>query len=264
MTASGDQNNVLWIATEHRPPLCDVPWNGTSVVLSDGSVNFCCFSGAVVGSVKEKPFEQVWNGSIMQDIRQSLSEQRFPSQCQSTRCPIYRGDDQHFILDRMGGQNSFKATGTHDPHKQVRERLQRSELQVNHKTVKPGDTLGVNLAIHCTGIPLVADLFIGIRCPDGAMHFLPNFEEYAVPFMSYMELNEDQAPQQIEVLAEPVDFFQAAGEYQICTSLFESGSNPNLQSNCYWSATTTIVLSSRSTFLGRVFGRKIAVEASRP
>ncbi len=262
MTAAGNPNQVLWIATQLRQSLCDVPWQGTSVILSDASVNFCCFSSAVVGSVNEESFEQIWNGPIMQRIRQALSEQRLPPECQSTRCPIYRDDDQHFILDRMKGPNSFKATGTHDPHSQAREQLQRSELRVNRKVVQPGDILEVNLDFHYKGEPMVADLFVGIRSPDDVIYFLPNFEEYAVPFRSDIEFSEDQAPQAVKILAEPVDVFQIAGEYQICTALFESGSNPNLLSNCYWSANKTIILSSRSASLRGLSGQKIVARTA--
>jgi radical SAM protein with 4Fe4S-binding SPASM domain len=218
-------------------PLCDVPWLGISVVLSDGRINFCCFSDATVGNVNEESFEQIWNGKIMQNIRKSLSEQRLPSECQSASCPIYRGDDLNYIFNRMEGPSSFKTTGSHDPHAEARVRLQHSELQVNCNGLRTGDTLEVNLEFYYQGEPLVSDLFVGIRHPDGVIRFLPDFEDYAVPFKSFVRFSEDRVPLRFKVVEERIDCSQTEGKYEICAALFQHDSNPNLLSNCYWSST---------------------------
>jgi hypothetical protein len=228
-------NRVIWIESQPRQPLCDVPWLGTSVVLSDGSVNFCCFSNAVVGNVKEQSFEQIWNGAIMRSIRQALSERRLPRECQSVSCPIYRGDELNYIIERMEGPNSFKATGTHNPHAKIREWLSGSKLEVNPNELRTGDKLKVNLKFHYQGEPMVADLFVGVCYPDGVIHFLPDFEEYAVPFKYGVEFSENRVPLRLKVFEQGIDSFPAVGEYHICAALFEHESNPNLLSNCYWS-----------------------------
>ena len=238
MTTTANHNRVLWIETP-RQPLCDVPWLGTSVVLSDGSVNFCCFSNAVVGNANEASFEEIWNGRVMRRIRQTLSEQQLPPECQLLSCPIYRSDNMHYIFDRMQGPNSFKKTGTHDPHAWVRERFQRSELRANYNEMWAGGTLEVSLEFYYRGEPMVADLFVGLYHPDRRICFLPNYEDYAVPFMSGIEFSEDRVPLQFKVFEHCLDALQVAGDYQICAALFESNSNPNLVSNCYWSASKT-------------------------
>lgn len=250
MTVTTNPNQVVWIETQPRRPLCDVPWHGTAVVLSDGSVNFCCYSSAVIGNVSKKPFEEIWNGKVMREIRLSLSEQRLPPQCQTPSCPIYRGDELNYIYDRMEGSNSLKATGTHDPHAQVRERLQGSELRVNCDDFQIGVSPDVSLEFSYRGEPLMVDLFVGIRCPESVIRFLPGFEEYPVPLVSYIEFSQDRSPLQFRLLEQAAACFQAAGEYQICAALFVSGSNPNLLSNCYWSQSKTIVLNSRSAIWG--------------
>jgi hypothetical protein len=250
MTATTNPNYVAWIPRQPRSPLCDVPWVGTVVVLSDGSVNFCCYSSAVVGNVNRESFEDIWDGPIMRDIRQALSEHRLPPQCQSTSCPFYRGDELSYIYDRMEGSHSFRATGTPDPHAQVRGRLRGSELRVSRNELRTGDSLEVSLEFFYQGKPMLVDLFVGIRCPDGVIRFLPDFEDYPEPFLSFFEFGEDRSPLQFTVLDHEADCFQAAGEYEICAALFEGGSNPNILSNCYWSESKTIIFNSMPADLG--------------
>jgi hypothetical protein len=141
----------------------------------------------------------------------------------------------------MEGSHGFRATGTHDPHAQARKRLQRSELRVYPSDLRAGDSLEVSLEFFYQGGPLLVDLFVGIRCPDGVVRFLPDFEEYPEPLMTYCEFIEDRSPMRFNVIDQIPNCFKAAGKYQICAALFESGSNPNLVSNCYWSETKTII-----------------------
>jgi hypothetical protein len=145
----------------------------------------------------------------------------------------------HYIFDRIQGPNSFKKTGTHDPHAWVRERLQWSELRVNYNEMWAGGTLEVSLEFSYRGEPMVADLFVGLCHPDRRIRFLPHDEDYAIPFRSGVEFREDRVPLRFKVFEQCLDAIQAVGDYQICAALFESNSNPNLASNCYWSASKT-------------------------
>jgi hypothetical protein len=203
------------------------------VVLSDGNVNFCCFSSAIVGNVNQQPFLEVWNGTIMRRIRQTLSEQRFPPECQSTSCPLYRGDKLSYLVERMAGPHRFEVAGTHDPHLAVRTGLQGSQLALRRGTIRPGEADTLTITLRYEGAPLRADLFVGVRFPEGHIQFLPRRESYAVPFIAGLALREDSAP-------EP-PLFQLAfgpwpdpGAYRVTVALFEADSNPNLLSNCYW------------------------------
>jgi hypothetical protein len=241
MITPANPNRVGWIAAAPQRPLCDVPWLGTSVVLSDGSVNFCCFSDAVVGNVNTASFEEVWDGKVMRHIRHELSEQRFPHECQSSSCPLYRGDQLHYLLDRMDGPNSFRATATHDPHAQLREQLAGSALLVSGGT-GGGDPIRASLEFRFQGNRLSADLFVGVRHPDGVIRFLPNSETYAVPMLTGIALSEKESSMQLDLLPDGAGRFRAAGDYEICAALFERDSNPNLLSNCYWSASCTIAV----------------------
>jgi hypothetical protein len=234
-----NSNKIIWIEAQPQRPLCDVPWIGNSIILDDGRVHFCCFSYYTPGNVNEKSFEDIWNGSIMQGIRQALSEQRLPPECQAAKCPIYRGDDSDYIIERMEGSYSYKVTKKHDPHRCVRELFHGSKLQVNHEEVLIGDILKVSLEFHYLGDSIVADLFVGIRYPDGVVRFLPNYEEYAVPFRTNCEFNKEQNSREFKVFEQTVNSLPS-GCYQICSALFVNYSNPNLISNCYWSANKTV------------------------
>lgn len=241
MNAMTNPNRVSWIEEVPPHPLCDVPWLGTAMVLSDGQVNFCCFSDdAVIGNVNQEPFEKIWNGRKMQAIRHELSEHRLPRECHSTKCPIYRGDELSLIQDRMEGPHSRTKCGTDDPHAGVRERLQGSALWTSQNLLQPGDTIDVGVNLRYNGSPTTADLFLSIHRPDGLFHFMPHYEEYAVPFLCDIKLIEKNVLQpRLNVRS---NCFKLRGSYSICAALFEAGSNPNLLSNCYWSEIRTVIM----------------------
>jgi hypothetical protein len=243
MTASTRTPDVLWLQAPPRQPLCDVPWLGTAVVLSDGNVNFCCYSSTIVGNVNQRSFEEIWNGSVMRRVRRELTAHRLPPECQSNSCPFFRGDELNYIYDRMEGRYSFRATGTQDPHATLRERLQGTALQVIRHGGSMEALVDVDLEIRYQGQPILTDVFVAIRSPDGSLRFLPDFDDYATPFFPYLELHEERSPLHLEVLRQGT--FDA-GESQVCAALFASGSNPNLVSNCYWSEIESILLNSRA------------------
>jgi hypothetical protein len=49
-----------------------------------------------------------------------------------------------------------------------------------------------------------------------------------------MELSEQSSPIRVPLRIETAGL-PMGGSYRLCSALFESGSNPNLISNCYWS-----------------------------
>jgi hypothetical protein len=141
----------------------------------------------------------------------------------------------------MEGSNRFQVAKTHDPHSSIRERLHGSELLVNKEEMQIGDRLEVKVEFHYKGGPMIADLFVGISFPDGMIHFLPNYEEYAVPFSMHIEFSDNRLPLSFKFLEQHLDALPA-GDYHICAALFERDSNPNLLSNCYWSASKIVKL----------------------
>lgn len=229
---------VSWIEGAPKPPVCDVPWLGTSVVLSDGNVNFCCFSDAVVGSVKTATFDEVWNGPTMRRIRRELSAQRFPQECQSSSCPLYRGDQLSYLLKRMDGPFGMRATGTPDPHAAVRAQLQGSTVTVTADRQSQAQEISVDLRF--TGHWIAVDVYLALRSPSGSLSFLPGGEPYALPSVADIHLSEGAPARSITIRPEGEAWFGAPGAYELCTAFFARYSNPNLLSNCYWSTTTAI------------------------
>jgi radical SAM protein with 4Fe4S-binding SPASM domain len=183
MNATSNPNRVSWIEEISVRPLCDVPWMGNSMVLSDGRVYFCCFSNAVIGNVNQAPFDEIWNGDRMQAIRYALTQQKLPKECHSMSCPIYRGD-------QIEGPHSRAKGRADDPHAALRERLQGSWVWTKPHVAKSSDNIEIGVDFQYDGSQLIADLFLAIRQPDGLYAFMPNQEEYAVPFMIGLELLE--------------------------------------------------------------------------
>ena len=202
---------VAWIGEQPRP-LCDVPWVGTVAVLSDGNVNFCCYSSAIVGNVNRTPFLEIWNSADMQRIRRELTEGRFPLECQSMSCPIYRGDAAYAIRPANGGVDH--------------EQIFRGAIQQT-------DDGQVVLEVAYQGEPAKADIFVSVRLADGSLRFVPGNESYALPLAREIELREDASPLRIALFDQTV-----VGE--LCVGIFAAGSDPTRIENCYWAETRTI------------------------
>ncbi len=161
-----EATTVPWIDPERRKPLCDVPWLGTSVVLSDGKVNFCCYTSAVAGNVNELTFDEIWNGPVMRNIRSELAQNRFPVECKTDSCPIFRGDTLNYLRVRMDGEESLVLCG-------------RKELAGTELTASRTPERRVSIAIetqNSAGVRAV-DLFVAIKRPNGTLYFLPEGDE---------------------------------------------------------------------------------------
>jgi hypothetical protein len=228
-------DHLPWVRAA-KPPICDVPWLGTAIVMSTGEVNFCCFSSSVVGNVNQTSFEKIWSGEEMQEIRRSLAAQRLPSQCQSTSCPIYRGDKYHYLVQRLQGNNNSTSAATHDPHLNTRTELGDSSIEI--LTASDGK---LDVKLQYRGASLACDLFVALQTPDGSCHFLPDGVEYPVPLRTALELTEANDRLHF-VMTAPRKYLQRSGAYQYYVALFEKDSNPNIWSNCYWSAVERFVV----------------------
>ena len=235
MRGSNPPLPILWLEDVPRRPACDVPWMGNTVVLANGDVNFCCFSGAVVGNVNQTPLKEIWNNDTMRRIRRSLRDQTLPAECRSPSCPIYRGDDNHIILTRMDGAYREQLTGTSDPHAAIRAGFADSRLRMPD-VARPTEGPIIEVALHYTGRPVSADVYLAIRGADRVVRFLPRLEAVPLPYRVGIRLPAD-APLSLRWAA-TADW--QPGTYDVCSAVFESGSHPNVASNCYWFETARL------------------------
>ena len=231
-----------WIDGLPRRPLCDVPWLGRSVILSDGAVNFCCFSDATVGNVHDQPLQKIWRGPKMRAIRESLVRQRLPPQCESTSCPIYRGDAHTYLIERMDGWFRRERTGTDDPQAAQRARLQASRLDVSSPRIGRGEAIEVRASLECSRDRVIADLFVCVTFPDRRLRFLPDLTEYPLPLARRLELAPWLGTVVLECLHRTNDRSLPRGAYEMCAGLFALNSNPALLSNCYWTTRVSFEL----------------------
>ena len=199
MTVTTNPNQVVWIETQPRRPLCEraVAWP-LQWCLSDGSVNFCatralCNSAMLAKSPLKRRSEE--REGQVREIRSEPERATASATMPTPSCPIYRGDELNYIYDRMEGSNSLKATGTHrSPCASARTAAgKRASRELRHFRI--GDSR-CDLRFSYRGEPLMVDLFVGIRCPESVIRFLPGFEEYPVP-LSYIEFSQDQSPLQV-------------------------------------------------------------------
>lgn len=236
---------VTWIADAPPRPICDVPWLGGSIVMSNGAVNFCCFTSAVVGNVNERPFQEIWQGAAMQRIRQSLSDGQLPPECRTGSCPIFRGDDKHYLVERMNGANLVATPDgemrTSEKIQALRQQLQGSSLAVERPAAGRSQPMALRIELACSGEPLALDLFIAIDSAEGRRRFLPALEDYALPYACDLLCGRQSLSVTLDT-DEGDGFFEAAGLYRVCAAAFLPGSNPSISSNCLWAGNLTVRL----------------------
>jgi hypothetical protein len=227
MSAPGDR--LPWLAKLPRRPLCPVPWEGNTVVGSDGQVLLCCFSDAVVGNVRDEPFERIWNGKTMQRIRRTLVAGALPPECRSGSCPFFRGDSLHYLLDRRDG--AFRNGGAEQAQAVASARLVGSRLAMPSR-VRRGERLRAELELRYEGEAARADLFVCLQRGDGTPRFLPHDLEFPAPFAAGITIGSPGASWTVldETAAAPL-----GGTVTLSAALFVPDSDPNLPQHCYWS-----------------------------
>ena len=237
MSDSAAPKQILWLEDLPKRPLCDVPWMGNTVVLANGDVNFCCFSDAVVGNVKEAPLKEIWNNETMRRIRRALRDQDLPPECRTSSCPIFRGDENHILLTRMDGAYREKLTRTEDPHALVRAGFAGSCLKENGGGA--ANAAAFDFDLRYEGAAVCVDLYVAVRGDDRVIRFLPRHEEVPIPYRVGVRLPSD-LPVSVRWSMDRAVAGGRPGPYDVCGAVFESGSHPNIGSNCYWFATARL------------------------
>jgi radical SAM protein with 4Fe4S-binding SPASM domain len=255
MNDSNALPQILWLGDLPKRPLCDVPWMGNTVVLANGDVNFCCFSEAVVGNVKHTPLKEIWNNETMRRIRRGLREQYLPPECRSSSCPIFRGDENHVILTRMDGAYRERLTGTAEPHADKRAGFAASCLKENRGVLSDAGPV-FDFDLRYEGAPVCVDLYVAIRAEDRVVRFLPRLEEVPIPHRVGVRLPSD-SPLSVRWPTGGDAAGRKFGSYDVCGAVFESGSHPNISSNCYWFATARLIAGGPEPDPGLLAGRSV-------
>jgi radical SAM protein with 4Fe4S-binding SPASM domain len=225
---------VPWLDGLKARPLCPVPWEGNTVVTSDGAVQLCCFSDAVVGNVNQEPFAAIWNGKTMQRIRRTLTAGALPPECRSGSCPFFRGDTMHYLIDRRDG--AFRDGAATVVQQVAASRLAGTRVLAPTKA-RHGEPLRIDLALQYAGEPGRADVFVCLRAPDGSLRFLPGGEDYPIPARFDEALAAPGAT--VDLVDVAVDPTWPVGKHELCVALFLPDSDPNVANHCYWSTTST-------------------------
>jgi hypothetical protein len=206
-----------WTKKATFTPICNVPWRGTSVVLSDGRVNFCCFSDVVIGNVKQDTFEAIWTGPVMQEIRELLSKGIIPDACSKPSCPIFRGDQRTHLWEKMRG--SYYSEDA--PVRLELDSLRRSFASTFAE--REQNQLVIN--VQATGVRKPVQLVVGQIAPKG-FQFGPNLQAYPRP-IGRLEMNEPHGLLRI-------DSSKFKPNEPLFAALFDVDSNPNIDTNCFW------------------------------
>lgn len=220
--------HVPWIESLPQRPLCPVPWEGNTVVASDGQILLCCFSDAVVGNVHKESFHNAWNGPQMQRIRRTLAHGALPPECRTGSCPIFRGDRRHYLIDRIEG--AYRDGAHTSMQAIVAQRLAGARFDVT-PTVARGQSLRAALHLGDIGAAERVDLFVCVRGPDRTLCFLPHGDDVPMPSAADLVVGSNTC---IEVADVATDGGWQLGPHELTVALFLPDSDPNLINHCYW------------------------------
>lgn len=218
------------------PPLCPIPWLGRFVVLSAGHANFCCYSSTSVGNVNERPLREIWRGPEMRHIRAELSAGRLPVACQSTSCPIYRGDERNYVLGTTA-DSSPRRTRRDDWPEAV-----RGGLSGVPQVTLAGQAFPVDLWFDGPGGHAIhGDLFLAIQAPGGGFRFLPDDVPYSLPVARGLTIPLGGGRWSRRLC----DVVPGAtpGTHRLCVAVVEAGADPNDRTKCYWTLTSEFTVS---------------------
>jgi hypothetical protein len=79
-----------------RALFCNEPWLGGVAIQVDQRVTFCpCYLKLELGSLEDKPLEELWKAKALVQIRQDFRAGRMPKGCAGQLCPPAVGADTH-------------------------------------------------------------------------------------------------------------------------------------------------------------------------
>lgn len=75
---------------------CPKPFNNLQIMVS-GDVRPCCWCGFGVGNLHESTIDEIWNGKIMEELRECIRNGKIHPTCKNAPCP--------FIQEHTVGHN---------------------------------------------------------------------------------------------------------------------------------------------------------------
>jgi MoaA/NifB/PqqE/SkfB family radical SAM enzyme len=90
---------------------CLFPWKFLFVQEHSKDVYMCCYSSALAGSVKKNSLEEIWNGNILMEVRNSLINGKIPELCkkQGLSCPLVLQTNQRQCTETVA-VDEFKSS----------------------------------------------------------------------------------------------------------------------------------------------------------
>lgn len=199
-----------------RAPLCEIPWLGNCLVLSDGRVNYCCYSDVAIGNINERSFAELWNGETMRRIRQSLIAHTLPSECSTPSCPFFRRDENHFLVPR---ETPVLAEGPHDA-------AVKGQLMVT--PVAAG--LRVDVKIIVVDPPVKLDAYVAVRGEGDPCSFFPLFDDFPIPCRLGLVATGNETT--FTAFEGPMPPRLGQGPWEFCLALYASGEKPTASVGC--------------------------------
>ncbi len=105
---------------------CTYPWRWI-MITSDGEVAACCFmSRPALGNMYEQSLDEIWNGEVMQDLREHISRGEIHSLCKGAVCKYVRNTSADSTRESV----DFKQTYLHWKRR-LRIRLRHFRMKIS-------------------------------------------------------------------------------------------------------------------------------------
>lgn len=69
---------------------CHYPWTWM-MVTADGGVKPCCFATGTIGNLHDATAEEIWNGPIVVELRQAITQNSIHPVCSHAPCKFVKG-----------------------------------------------------------------------------------------------------------------------------------------------------------------------------
>lgn len=222
---------ILWLDNLPRRPLCDVPWLGNALVLSDGRVLYCCYSEVAIGNVNEQTFGEIWNGPVIRKIRQGLAQQTIPTECATPSCPVFRGDRDHFLVKPPKPADPVAAAEA----EAIKVGLKNARLRIRNDH----EAQVMDLELSYTGPSTTVDVYVAVRDATSRLYFLPELDRFPAPCRLGLSLPTEACAPLSPVFRGNLSECLGPAPWSICLAVYGGGEKAIEDAGCYFASTFT-------------------------